>query len=497
MSRQPPSLLNMFLDRARETPEALAIVDGPVLVSYRALEAASRRAAQQFRAQGWQVGQTVGLLGQRYPAALQVIVMLGLERAGVAYLPLTEREAAAESGVALLRHLGAVGMVGDTSGTDLPVLAPDMVWLSADDLPPAADAPLPGDLPCFVGRSSGTTGEPKAFAVTHAQDVARMLSQGEALMMRRQDRVMSLTGFGFVTGLSYAKRCLAAGGTVVARPQAEAAEAAFDRIDRYAVNYVCGTPSHLHSMLDAAPPDAPRLPGLRVLRVGGAVLSQGAITGILGRISPSLVYNYGCNEAGGLTSATGAMLLAHPGTVGSVIPGMQVEVRDAAGAPVAAGQPGRVWVRGAGTVTRYLHGTDADQARFVAGWYDTSDIGVLDAAGLLFLRGRADDMLNYSGMLLSLRDLELAFEDHHAVAEVAAFALPSERHQDLPLVAVVLKGEATTEALLAHGRARLGVRAPVAIFLTRDLPRNGMGKVLRHELAAQARAAMTARPRQE
>jgi acyl-coenzyme A synthetase/AMP-(fatty) acid ligase len=128
-------------------------------------------------------------------------------------------------------------------------------------------------------------------------------------------------------------------------------------------------------------------------------------------------------------------------------------------------------------------GDEAASARaFRGGWYYPGDLGYLDEGGALYFRGRADDLMNYDGMKIYPADIEEVLLAHPAVAEAAAFPLPSDRHQDVPFAAVVLRSPVAAATLLDWCRERLGARAPIKLAQLASLPRTERGKVNKQAL---------------
>jgi acyl-coenzyme A synthetase/AMP-(fatty) acid ligase len=133
----------------------------------------------------------------------------------------------------------------------------------------------------------------------------------------------------------------------------------------------------------------------------------------------------------------------------------------------------------------YFNQSGAADRVFRNGWAYPGDIGVLSAEGMLFLKGRADDMMNFDGIKIMPADIEEALLQHPAVVEAAAFPGSSQLHQHIPMAAVTVRAAVTPEALLAHARQLLGMRAPVLISIEQVLPKNAMGKVVKRELASR------------
>ncbi len=105
------------------------------------------------------------------------------------------------------------------------------------------------------------------------------------------------------------------------------------------------------------------------------------------------------------------------------------------------------------------------------------------------LAGRSDEMMNLGSLKIFPAEIEVAAEGFPGVVEHAAFARHAPALGDIPMLAVVASAPFDAAALLAHCRARLGVRAPRKVVVVASLPRNARGKVIRRALADLPEAA--------
>lgn len=472
--------------QAEEQPDALAAIHGDIRLSYRMLDGAVWRAAASLRTQGVAPGTVVGLT-LASPLA-HLVVALALARMGAVQIALAptdppeeRRERARVAGVSVL-----VGDLPDAAAAGLPVLPAEEAWLVPGEVPEMAGLRSDdGSLAWLVCHSSGTTGRPKMFAISHAQELARRRREPPDSAPRREDVVLTPSPPDFAVAKRYLFMALAHGGTcVLARlPSAET----FARLcDGHAVSWAFAVPTFLARLAAAFPnADGPRFPGLRVLRTAGSTVDDALRRLVLERISAGLAVVYASNEAATMAVAEPQEVARLPGTVGRVVPGLRWEIVDEADRPVPAGTPGRFRVRGPGVVIRYLG--DADQTRSLKdGWYYPGDLLSADAQGLLTFHSRDDDMMILDGINIFPAEIERVLLEHPAVAEAAAFPL-RRPHRDVPMAAVVLHRPAGEAELSAFARARLGVRTPRRIFVVPALPRNAMGKVLRRELSAGLR----------
>jgi acyl-CoA synthetase (AMP-forming)/AMP-acid ligase II len=211
---------------------------------------------------------------------------------------------------------------------------------------------------------------------------------------------------------------------------------------------------------------------------GSAPLEAGLCRQLLARCGPVLFNLYGSTEAGVMAMATPDELAAAPGSVGRPLPGTRVRLLDGCGRPVAAGAIGRIGVSGP-LVLR--PGAD--------GWLDTGDLGRLDAAGRLFVCGRADAMFVSGGENVYPEETEATLVSHPALLDAAVSVVPDAEFGQRMLAWVVPRAEAGLDETVMREwlRARLErYKVPRRIMLVPSIPRNALGKIDRAALAALA-----------
>jgi acyl-CoA synthetase (AMP-forming)/AMP-acid ligase II len=470
---------------ADEAPFRVAIVDQHQIIHYRGLEAAVWRAAAGLWRAGLRPGNRVGF-SPSVNGALWLVVAYALARIGSIVVLLDPLEAPAVR-QAIARRLRLAAVLGDrpVARVDgIALLEPQPDWLGAG--PGAADPRLRaegGDAPLMICLSSGTTGVPKAMIRTH-RDHATISRAGRSRAGEGpQDRLLALTALHFTFGLYHAMQTLDGGGTVRLPPAALTFAEMCGIIDRENITRLSLTPMHVREIMQRLPDEGPRFPGLRELNLSTTSAPETLRREVRRRVTPNVVVNYGSNEAWFVTRAGPVEQIRFPDTVGLPYDGVEVEVVDDQGARLPAGETGLVRVRGSGFVRGYIDDPDATARAFRDGWYYPGDLGVLGPEGALFLKGRADDMINFDGVKIAPSDIESVLLQHPAVAEAAAFPVVVEGYRQIPVAAVNLRAPATAGELLAFCRDRLGPRAPRAIHLLDEFPRNAIGKVLKRELA--------------
>lgn len=487
------NLADRLGEHARDRPGAVAVIENDRSTDFRGLDLAVWRAAAWLRQEGIREGDVVALaMGD---STLHLAVGLGLARMGAVQLCLALREAAPDRRRLLDRHRPVALVTESTqpASNGIRTLHPDPAWLEPSGEAPDLSARAPGgERPWIIQRTSGTTGLPKAVLQTHAMYAARRELGRGPLSIGPEDRYFAALSMDF--GLGY-KLCLDAlwvGATVIIGAPALPKPDDFLRaVTGSRATYAYLTPSYLHWLVAKLPSGPPVLPGLRVLRSGSMELPERVRKLVLERVSPRLLLSYGINDIDcGVTQADAVVQQSFPGSVGAPRPGVELQLVDEKGRVLGPGQVGQVRIRIQHMPAGYLDDPEATAKGFRDGWFHPGDLGLLSPEGMLTLKGRVDDLMNNEGIKVLPAEIEEALLAHSAVAEAAAFPVPTERNQHRPVAAVVLRAPVASDELMKWCLARLGPRAPRLVLEVPAMPRNDMGKVLKKDLAMLARSRL-------
>ena len=229
---------------------------------------------------------------------------------------------------------------------------------------------------------------------------------------------------------------------------------------------------------------APMLGDLRLAVCGSAPLRSELaerLPALLGRLP---LVRYGTTESGlDISQPYGDPQI---GTVGVPLPGVLARVWSD-GAEAAPGGDGEIQLRGPQVFGGYWHDAVGTEAAFTAdGWFRTGDVGAVDpVSGHMLIRGRIKEMIITGGLNVYPREVELALEAHPAVAEAVVAGVPDERWGERVTAWIVRRpGRALdAEEVVAHARSLLApYKCPKQVIEIAEIPRSGMGKVLRSEL---------------
>lgn len=465
-----------FLDRLRELacqrPEHPAVYGVQGEWGYAELAGRVEAACVYLCQRGIGPGAIVGLTLAEETEHL--VATLALLACGARHIVLAthdpvplHRQLAARVGVThQLARPGAAALEGatriDWPGIDLPATA---------DLGAAPIEPAAGTL---VLRTSGTTGRANLVAFDEAQIAAQAARHADYL----DERLLRMASIEHNNSKRHRLYCAWAGGCNVFRP-ANAELVAFALAHGVTVLDI----SRMHATDLAASPEARRLGAVK-LRTGGSAVPFDVRRVLLERTTRHLYVRYAATECG-------AIAMALPGdhgadeSSGHPLPGVEVQVVDADGRALPAGESGEIRLRAPGMATGYLDDPVQSAQRFRDGWFHPGDVGLLRGDGQIIVQGRRDDMIVLNGLNIFPAEIERVLERHPAVAEAVALPLPSPVHGQIPVAAVVLRpGEGVSASeLRRYCHEQLGLRAPRRVLFVDRMPKNSQGKTLRKELA--------------
>jgi O-succinylbenzoic acid--CoA ligase len=324
-----------------------------------------------------------------------------------------------------------------------------------------AGEPIDDDV-ALVVSTSGSTGVPKGAMLT----ASALTASAEATHRRLGGPgawLLALPAY-HVAGLQVLVRSIIAGTTPVAVSAGFDAAELISAISSLSAGrrYVSLVAAQLDKALgDRAAAEA--LASLDAVLIGGGPMPQG-IAERASEAGISVVCTYGMSETAG-------------GCVYDGVPldGVQVRIDD-----------DRVVIGGATLAKGYRNPVQPDPFA-EPGWFRTDDIGTIDDSGVLRILGRVDDAISTGGLTVLPQLVEAALTTHPGVAESAVFGVADERLGQRVVAAVVV-ADGCAAPTLAELRAHVALTLPPTatpreVHLIDELPRRGIGKVDRRELA--------------
>ncbi|MPY65807.1 long-chain fatty acid--CoA ligase [Deinococcus sp. SDU3-2] len=374
-----------------------------------------------------------------------------------------------------------------------------MTQLVRQDGTPEPVVLRPDDV-ALLQYTGGTTGVPKGAMLTHRNLVANA-EQARAWMTDLKDGqevTLAAIPFFHVYGMTVAMNLsLLIGATIVLVPNARDIKMVLGQIDASGATLFPGVPT-LYNAINHHP-DTPKhdLTTIRACISGSApLLLETArqfrqITG-----GANLVEGYGLTEASPITHTNPIFGDQREGSIGLPFPGVDAVVMGEDGQPVPTGEVGELWVSGPMVMKGYYNRPD-ETAKVLREWQGqtwllTGDMAVMDDDGYFRIVDRKKDLIIAGGFNVYPREVEEVLTMHPAVLEAAAVGVPDEyRGESVHAVVVLKPGQQATEAdIIAHCRRELSAyKAPRSVEFRAELPKTAVGKVLRRQLADEARAA--------
>jgi acyl-CoA synthetase (AMP-forming)/AMP-acid ligase II len=479
-------------------------VDGTRL-SHRELAERSWAAASRFEADGTPAVVYLGGNHLAFPLAL-----FGAAAAGIPFIPLNYRLADEQIRARLDAHPGALVIHQGLApvGAD-PIRSVD-VQVFTDSLEDAsADPTVPcdPDEPCVLLYTSGTTSAPKAAVLRHRHLMSYLLGTVEFGGAAEDEAALVTVPPYHVAGVANLLSNVYAGRRVVYLDQFDP-ETWLQTVRREHVTQAMVVPTMLARVVDHLTASeignssgGAGIPSLRTISYGGAPMPAGVL-----RRAMELLPDVGFVNAYGLTETSSTIALLDPEdhraafssedpavrdrlqSVGRLLPGVELEVRDDGGRALGPGRPGLLFLRGAQVSGEYAHGTTLDDD----GWFPTRDRGWVDEEGYLFIEGRADDTIIRGGENIAPAEIEEVLLSCEGVADAVVVGVPDEEWGQRLAAVVVVRDGATVDAESLRDEVRQRLRSsktPETIEFWPELPRTDTGKLLRRVVADKLAAA--------
>ncbi len=474
--------------RARVTPRAPAVVMATETWTFARWDEQVERAAWGLWAWGVRPGTRVAFWRLSRPQAL--VLVWAVARVGAVLVPLHDRWTAREleSGLRLTGpRLVVIPEDASWPGAGKTQVLPwsallDRGQRSGESFPPQPPRGLQG-----VVFTSGSTGEPKAVALTWTNHFWSAWASAARLGLYPRDAWWLSLPLYHVGGLAVLWRAVLYGIAVVLPPHEGSG------FDPETLRFPPGNrrptllslvPTMLYRMLEAG---VEPWPELRVVLLGGAGAPEALVREALDRGWP-LALTYGMTEAASqIATAPPALVRRKPGTVGPPLMFTQVRVTAATGAPAPVGQPGALWVRGPTVSPGYWGNDQATRRAFHQGWLATGDEGWMDEEGHLWVLGRSAWVINTGGEKVYPQEVEAVLLQHPAVRQACVVGVPHPEWGQQVAAAVVLRPgrEVTLQELERHCRRALaGYKIPRRWKRVAHLPLTASGKVDRRQVQA-------------
>lgn len=349
-------------------------------------------------------------------------------------------------------------------------------------------------------HTGGTTGTPKLAPHSHGNEVAMAYSMNLVTRFGAGDVTLCGLPLFHVNGVIVTGLAAFIGGAEVllATPQGYRNTTLIGNfwkvIERHKVSFFSGVPT-IYAGLLQIPSEGHDLSSLKYALCGAAPMPVELIRQFEAKTGLTLLEGYGLTEGTCGSCANPPAGERRPGSIGLPMPYCEVRIKvlDEQGRYLRDAEQdeiGNLCIRGATVFRGYLQASKNADIWVDGDWFNTGDLGRVDADGYIWLTGRSKDLIIRGGHNIDPQMIEEALHKHPAVAMAAAVGKPDEKAGELPVVYVQLKpGAQTSETeLLEHAAAHIPERAavPKDAWIIDAIPLTAVGKTFKPALRFDA-----------
>ena len=493
-----------FVASVERSPDATALVDGALRLTYAEWFDRVRRVAGGLAAQGLARGDhLVVVLQNRWEMAT---LHWACQLLGVIVTPLNWRikpdeldycAADADARMLVYQDVSADAVAQSVVAQRLPRVIVGSAadgGLSFEALLDASPAPrlinACADDWSLMLYTSGTTGKPKGVPRRHRHERAAAVAHVAQNLYRHGERTLGVMPLYHTMGVRSLLAMALIDGRFVCVPKFDSA-AVLASIASEKITNLYLVPTLYHDVIAHPNAAVTHLSSVRKLGFAGAPMNEALLKKLDAAFKPELFVNhYGSSEVYTFTINQDAV--KKPNSAGKAGINQRIRVVKLDGSDATAltpvGEEGQIIADLAGdeSFEGYWKRPDADAKSLHDGWYFTGDTGYVDADGDLFVTGRVDDMMISGGENISPVGIESLLSLHPAVDEVAVVGLPDARWGQRVTAFVKRKTAVTGEELDAHcsSSGLANFKRPRGYVFVVEVPRSPVGKLLRRKLVA-------------
>lgn len=366
------------------------------------------------------------------------------------------------------------------------VIVADGLWTMDAGAPSVGafdDSPDSAGSAARIVLTSGTTGDPKAVALSHDMMIRRLHAYNSAFgnVTPASSRVFLDLALAASFGYTWALHILTRGGAIFFRG-ADPAET-MQAFDLYKVQCMIAAPSGIAEFLDYYERSPDFTCPFQVMLASGSLLSRALSERVRARMCSNLLATYGSTEISPVAAAAAHKIANIKGAVGYLAPWVSAQSVDKADRPLPAGTEGLIRMRGHTCVDGYLGSAEESRKFFRDGWFYPGDLGTVTDERLLLITGREKAVINLGGDKVNPETIEAVLGSFPGVVHAATFGRPDDLGVERIWAFVTGASDLDLDAIRAHCAAKLPqLFVPVKIFQIKRMPLNAMGRIDRASL---------------
>ncbi len=337
--------------------------------------------------------------------------------------------------------------------------------------------------------TSGTTGKPKGAELSHSNLMQNTVLSADLFDCNKDDKLLIVLPLFHIFAMTVMMNTgLYRGATSVLLPRFDA-KTVLDLLEAHSITVFAGVPTMywgINSYLETSDYNIEKIrKGLKMCVSGGASLPVAVLEKFEERFDVPILEGFGMSEGSPVITFNQVDVGRKPGSVGTPVWGVQVQLVDENGNEVPQGEKGELVYKGHNVMKGYYNNPAATAETIKNGWLYSGDIAVKDEDGFYFIVDRTKDMIIRGGLNIYPREVEAVMMKHPAVSMAAVIGVPHEQMGEEVKAFVILKENATAteEELKQFTKDHIAAyKYPRIIEITKALPTSATGKILKKEL---------------
>ena len=500
---EPVSLLDFFAAGLESEPDSPALVSADKSYTWRELEEASGRLADNYLALGLKPGDRVASL---MPNTTEILVhYAACLKAGLVITPLNYRYTAKEIDHALEVSDASILIAHAERGRDIseskmaPRLPLGLVRCHAKD----SETPTLENLiesgkytahvhphdpedPAIIFFTSGSTGKPKGVTHTYNTLGWMIASNSAGYDINKGDVVLPGSSLSHVGGMLFGLTGLSVGARVVVARTFDAEEI-LHLLHNHRPTFLNMLPAALFALVREHGAKRDDFRSLKHCRSAGDKISSVLEDDFTELTGFPICEAWGMSEVG--TATNNPTSSPHLGSVGLLNPSYKASIRNEKGEEVSPGEEGALWIKSPTMTVGYWANREATKKTIREGWLDTGDVMYADDNGYLWFRGRKKQIIVHDSSNISPQEVEESLLAHDAVENAGVVGIHDLVHGENVRAYVTLIAGAqrpTSQELIRLSRKSVGYKAPEEIVFLKEMPFTATGKVDRTTLKRMA-----------
>lgn len=495
-----------FFNNSRSTPDAVAIYCEGVTITYGQLADLVSRWRNGMVEQGVKRGDHIGVL---LPNSIEfVALMLVAADIGAVLVPLNtslpiaaiHRAFVASDVKHIISVADTLAAMHDSTENDFTVF--NGLWLSLDKQVSGCEflndlvsdvysqkGPLQEtaeDDPFILTMTSGSTGDPKPIVLTQRTKFNRAMAAVALYDITATDRILAATPLYHSLAERLVLLPLLVGGSSVLMTRFSPSEW-LRCVREHEVTFTIAVSSQLKQIAERLTDEVEKtIHSLRCVVSSSAQLNTQIKAELLAKLHCEFHECYGTSEIAIASNLDGTADKNKLQSVGVAAPGVEIKILCQDGQIAAAGDDGEIICKTTMLFGGYYKRPELTaEAMWCGEYFRTGDLGRLDEDGYLYYLGRTKELIITGGINVYPQDIEVVLSQLPDVAECAVFALPDDALGEVVAAALVprIPGVINLRTIRHFCAENLAdFQQPRKYFILEELPKSGMGKVLKRML---------------